>query len=117
VIKNAVIHLLNEQPVLADLYQMPQALDQGLLCTNLRTMDGKRPVFVERSEGVFFFPYLHVRFLEIPPASTALAGIETPSSDAEAAAAAAVAVTAAEAAEAETDLELDEDFLRRIRDV
>jgi len=117
VIKNAVIHLLNEQPVLADLYQMPQALDQGLLCTNLRTMDGKRPVFVERSEGVFFFPYLHVRFFAIPPASTALAGNEKPASDAEVAAAAAAAVTAAEAAEADKDLELDEDFLRRIRDV
>ena len=116
-IKNAVIHLLNEQPVLADLYQMPQSLDQGLLCTNLRTMDGKRPVFVERSEGVFYFPYLHVRFLEIPPTSTALAGIETPMSDAEMAAVVAAAATAVEAAEAETDLELDEDFLRRIRDV
>ena len=46
-----------------------------------------------------------------------MAGIETPASDAEVAAAAAAAVTAAEAAEAEKDLELDEDFLRRIRDV
>jgi hypothetical protein len=117
VIKNAVIHLLNEQPVIADLYQMPQSLDQGLLCTNLRTMDGKRPVFVERSEGVFYFPYIHVRFLEIPPASTAMAGIETPASEADAAALEAAAVTAAEAAEADKDLELDEDFLRRIRDV
>jgi hypothetical protein len=112
VIKNAVIHLLNEQPVLADLFQMPQALDQGLLCTNLRTMDGKRPVFIDRMEGVFYFPYLHVRFLEIPPASSGLPELEAPVADVEAAAAAA-----AEAAEAESDLELDEDFLRRIRDV
>ena len=67
VIKNAVIHLLNEQPLLADLYEMPKALDQGLLCTNLRMMDGKRPVFVDRIESIFFFPYLHVRFLEILP--------------------------------------------------
>ena len=116
-IKNAVIHLLNEQPVLADLFQMPQALDQGLLCTNLRTMDGKRPVFIERSEGVFFFPYLHVRFLEIPPASTALAGIDTPASEAAAADAAATAAAAAAAVEADADIELDEDFLRRIRDI
>jgi hypothetical protein len=116
-IKNAVIHLLNEQPVIADLFQMPQALDQGLLCTNLRTMDGKRPVFIERSEGVFYFPYLHVRFLEIPPASTALAGMDTPASEAAAADAAATAAAAAAATEADTDLELDEDFLRRIRDI
>ena len=80
-------------------------------------MDGKRPVFIERSDGVFFFPYLHVRFLEIPPASTALAGIDTPASEAAAADAAATAAAAAAAEEADTDLELDEDFLRRIRDV
>jgi len=108
-IRNAVIHLLNEQPVLADLYDMPQALDQGLLCTNLRTMDGKRPVFIEKMDGVFFFPYLHVRFLEIPPASTGLAEIESP---ADAGQSAEPAVE-----EAEADDELDEDFLRRIREV
>ena len=111
-IRNAVIHLLNEQPVLADLYEMPQPKDQGLLCTNLRTMDGKRPVFIERSDGVFFFPYLHVRFLEIPSGSTGLPEIEPPAGAKVTAAAAAAA-----AAEADADVELDEDFLRRIRDV
>jgi hypothetical protein len=108
VIKNAVIHLLNEQPVLADLYDMPKALDQGLLCTNLRTMDGKRPVFIDRMDGVFFFPYLHVRFLEIPTGGTGLAAIEPP---------AEMAASESAPEEPEVDLELDEDFLRRIRDV
>ena len=42
-IRNAIIHVQNEQPLLADLYEMPSALDQGLLCTNLRMLDGKRP--------------------------------------------------------------------------
>ena len=107
-IRNAVLHLLNEQPVLADLYDMPKALDQGLICTNLRTMDGKRPVFVDRMDGVFFFPYLHLRFVEIPSASSGLAEIEPPAD--------AGASPEGEAAEAEPDLELDEDFLRRIRD-
>jgi hypothetical protein len=110
VIKNAVIHLLNEQPVLADLYEMPQPRDQGLLCTNLRTMDGKRPVFIERMDGVFYFPYLHVRFLEIPTGSTGLPEIEPP-------AGAKLTAEAAAAAEVDADTELDEDFLRRIRDV
>lgn len=107
-IRNAVIHLLNEQPVLADLYEMPQARDQGLLCTNMRTMDGKRPVFIERMDGVFFFPYLHVRFLEIPTGSTGLPEIEGGAGSKQA---------PEPAAEPEADVELDEDFLRRIRDV
>jgi hypothetical protein len=107
-IKNAIVHLHNEQPLLADLYDMPKALDQGLLCTNLRMMDGKRPIFVDRIESIFFFPYLHIRFVEILPATGGLAEVE--------AAAGAAAAPVAEP-EPEEDLELDEDFLRRIRDV
>jgi hypothetical protein len=105
-IRNAIIHIQNEQPLLADLYDMPQALDQGLLCTNLRMLDGKRPVFIERSDSAFFFPYLHIRFLEIMPGSSGLPEIGTPAETAE-----------PEEAVDEPDLELDEDFLRRIREV
>ncbi|HET9347208.1 MAG TPA: hypothetical protein VFO05_16065 [Candidatus Limnocylindrales bacterium] len=107
-IRNAVVHLLNEQPLLADLFEMPKPLDQGLLCTNLRTMDGKRPVFVDRLESTFFFPYLHIRFIEILPAEGAVAPVATPAEEAKA---------PAPAPEADEDLELDEEFLRRIREV
>ncbi len=105
-IRNAIIHVQNEQPLLADLYEMPSALDQGLLCTNLRMLDGKRPVFIEKSDSAFFFPYLHIRFVEIMPGSSGLPEIGEP-------------VEAAEKEELvdDADLELDEDFLRRIREV
>jgi hypothetical protein len=106
-IKNAVVHVQNEQPLLADLYELPKPGDQGLLCTNLRMMDGKKPIFIDRIEAIFFFPYLHIRFLEIPPASDGVAVVETPAEE----------VAPAPAAEADEDLELDEDFLRRIREV
>jgi hypothetical protein len=108
-IRNAVVHIHNEQPLLADLYEMPKALDQGLLCTNLRTLDGKRPVFIDRSDSVFFFPYLHIRFVEFPSVSTGLPELEAPE--------AAEERRAAEEPEAEADEEIDEDFLRRIREV
>jgi hypothetical protein len=108
-IRNAVIHLTNEQPLLADLFEMPNAADAGLICTNLRTMAGKRPVFVDDTASVFYFPYAHMRFLEIPPAAL---GGQRPSSDAE-----EVAPAAGESPEPEPELELDEDFLRRIREV
>jgi len=105
-IRNVIIHIQNEQPLLADLYDMPGALDQGLLCTNLRMLDGKRPVFIERSDSAFYFPYLHIRFLEIMPGSSGLPEVGTPAAEA-----------APEEAVEEADLELDEDFLRRIREV
>lgn len=108
-IKNAVIHISNEQPLIADLFESPKALDQGLLCTNVRTMDGKRPVFVDRMDSVFFFPYLHIRFVEILTSSNGAPAIEAPAE--------AGRSDGGDADEPEADLELDEDFLRRIREV
>src|SRR3990172_10030605 len=67
VIRKAVIHIMNEQPLLADLFEPPSPGDVGMRCTNLRTLNGKRPVFVDDSASIFFFPYLHIRFVEIPP--------------------------------------------------
>ncbi len=111
-IHNVVLHINNEQPLLADLFELPSASDVGLRCTNLRTMNGKRPVFVDDINSVFFFPYLHIRFVEILPASVANTDLPMPVP--------VVAETpeiAAPAEELESDLELDEDFLRRIREV
>ncbi len=105
-IRNAVIHVLNEQPLLADLYELPSATDLGLLCTNLRTMNSKRPVFADHIESVFFFPYLHIRFVEIPPGATGAPQLAPPEE-----------AQAEPEAEPEADLEIDEDFLRRIREV
>jgi hypothetical protein len=116
VIRNVILHLNNEQPLMADLYEAPSPGDVGLRCTNLRQMNGKRPVFVDDVKAIFFFPYLHIRFVEIPPG--AMAGsdsaLETVDED-----------TGPRPRgrgeppppEPEADLEIDEDFLRRIREV
>jgi hypothetical protein len=34
-------------------------------------MDGKKPIFIDKTDSTFFFPNLHVRFLEIPNAEVA----------------------------------------------
>jgi hypothetical protein len=112
VIRNAVLHLNNEQPLLADLFEPPSPGDVGLRCTNLRLMNGRRPVFVDDSASIFFFPYLHIRFVEIPPG--AIGGGDESNALVEPADAAR---EAPESAEAEPDLDIDEDFLRRIREV
>jgi hypothetical protein len=105
-IRNVVIHLLSEQPVIADLLEPPTPGDVSLLCTNLRTKDGKRPVFIDRMDSTFVFPYLHIRFIEIPPVPSdpVRAGAGDPETP------------AAPAGADEGDLEIDQDFLRRIRD-
>ena len=109
---------MNEQPLLADLFEAPSPGDVGLRCTNLRTMNLKRPVFVDDSASIFYFPYLHIRFVEIP--AGAITGTDPGS---------AIALQDGDPGddgrgspppppdEPEPDLEIDEDFLRRIREV
>jgi hypothetical protein len=91
VIRNVRIHVANEQPLLADIYALPSASDAGLVCTNVRGLDGKHPVFIDQVGSTFFFPYHVVRFLEIPAGTEQDLGLGTPgapaheASDAEAA--------------------------------
>jgi hypothetical protein len=67
---DVVIHIANEQPVLADLLAAPTPSDLCLICTNLRTMNGQTPVYVERRDSTFVFPMTHIRFIEIRPDSS-----------------------------------------------
>ena len=108
-IRNAVIHITNEQPLLADLFDAPTSTDVSLVCTNLRTMNGSRPIFADHSESTFIFPFSHIRFVEIHPGAdgSRAAGVGQE----------AVAPEPAAEAEDEAELEIDEDFLKRIRDV
>ena len=117
-IRNVILHMNNEQPLIADLFEAPSPGDVGLRCTNLRQLNGKRPVFVDDMKSVFFFPYLHVRFVEIPPAALAgadssIATIEADVDDGGPDGGGALPLAEPEP---EPDLEIDEDFLRRIRE-
>jgi hypothetical protein len=114
-IRDAVLHIMNEQPLLADLFEPPSPGDVGLRCTNLRTLNGKRPVFADDSASVFFFPYLHLRFVEIPPG--AISGSDPGSALEASGEAPGPSGRPAAPAEPEPELEIDEDFLRRIREV
>ena len=131
VIRNVAIHITNEQPLMADLFDLPSASDAGLLCTNLRSMDGKRPVFTDHIESTFFFPYRVVRFLEIVPGAierhvaeggTIAFTLPAPSADGltedpgQRLPAVIIAGDGAGEDDGDAELEIDEDFLRRIRE-
>jgi hypothetical protein len=139
VIRNVCIHVENEQPLLCDLFDLPTQADAGLVCTNVRMLDGKRPVFIDQTGSTFFFPYHIIRFLEIPEhemakhqatprrtpgARAAPTGIED-GADAfepveerpDGESLLPIAVGAPEPADDELELEIDEGFLQRIRDI
>ncbi len=110
-IQNVIIHMAGEQPLMADIRDLPTAGDACLLCTNLRLMGGKTPHFIDRSDSWFLIPLTQVRFVEIhaaalgepphpPPASEE--DDELPGDEAD--------------LEMDLDMDLDTDFLKRIRD-
>lgn len=128
-IRNARIHLSNEQPLLADLFDLPSASDVGLVCTNVRSLDGKRPIFIDSITGVFFFPYHAIRFLEIPEGAVDLGrtggGAAEPGSspgvgeELDSRLAIVVGGSGGEDLDEDPDaeIEIDEGFLQRIRDI
>jgi hypothetical protein len=133
VIKNVVLHFANEQPLMADLIDLPGSTDAGMLCTNLRGLDGKRPVFIDQTEATFYFPFHVIRFLEMAPgaldrhhasggsragASRADASWDDRGEDGASPVPEVIALSdGMPSVEEEPELELDEDFLRRIRDI
>ncbi|MEA2537701.1 MAG: hypothetical protein QOF11_1935 [Chloroflexota bacterium] len=110
-IRNAVLHINNEQPLLADLYSVPQASDVAVLCTNLRQLNGQRPIFADHIDSVFLFPLVHLRFIEMAPEALA----QSPDAERPAERAGLPALTTEP--QPEVELEIDEEFLRRVRDV
>ncbi|MFM2104979.1 MAG: hypothetical protein RL338_11 [Chloroflexota bacterium] len=101
-VRDAVLHLLGEQPLLCDLLAVPNASDSAIVCTNLRTKSGTRPVFIDATDSLFVFPYGQVRFIELPteaPPPRREAGEES-----------------APPPPPEPELEIDEDLLRRVRE-
>jgi len=77
------------------------------VCTNVRTLTGKRPVWADHIDSIFYFPWNTIRFLEIPPDRS------PPPPPPRGDSSTAIAVLP----EDESDEEIDEAFLRRVRDV
>jgi hypothetical protein len=102
-----VLHLLGEQPLVADLLGYPSPGDATVVCTNVRGTTGKRPVWADHTDSLFYFPWAQIRFLEVPPDRNAPL---PPPDDG------STAITLRGPAE-DADLEIDEDFLKRVRDV
>ncbi len=66
VIPNVILHLINELPVVADLEDLPAGGDRSVRCTNIRTVDGKRPAFVHERNSTFIFPMSMICLIEAP---------------------------------------------------
>ena len=68
-IRDVVLHINNEQPLRADLFELPEGDTVLLRCTNVRTLSGAKPIFIDDLNSMVFLPMLHLRFIEILPAT------------------------------------------------
>lgn len=115
VITDVIIHLHNDMPVLVDLETLPAGSDRVVHCTNVRTLDGKRPSFVHDRHSTFIIPLSVIRLIEAPAAKAA-GSADEPGDAATPAAGQDEESRAAQAAAEQLDEEPDEDLLARIRD-
>jgi len=89
---------MGEQPLIVELLEMPTPGDVSIVCTNVLTLDLKRPKYIDRGGSTFVFPLNSIRFVEVYSTSEGGAAEEGP-------------------LEVEPeDLEIDEEFLRRVRE-
>jgi hypothetical protein len=71
VIKGVIVHIANELPIMVDLYEVPGPTESSVRCTNVRTVDGKRPAFVRDPRATFVLPWQVIRLVEIPAGAVA----------------------------------------------
>ena len=107
-IRGVILHIENSLPVLVDLESLPEPGDRMVRCTNVRTVDGKRPTFVHDRLGTFIFPLQVIRMMEAP-ADGAAAPVEAHDQP--------VRAPVVLVPEPEPDEEPDEDLLARIRSI
>jgi hypothetical protein len=93
-LRDVVVHIQNEQPIMADLLSEPVASDVVLICSNVRTTNGTKPGFVDKADSTFVIPLARVRFIEIHKASIDAGATEGEALSAEVADAALRAVAA-----------------------
>lgn len=60
-----IVHLLNEDPILADMETLPEPGHQSIYITNPRRRDGRRVHYVTEGATGFIFPMTRITFIEI----------------------------------------------------
>jgi hypothetical protein len=64
---SVILHLPNEEPVLAEMDELPKATDTSIIVSNLRKRDGTRVAYVESETEYLIFPWHRIGFIEIMP--------------------------------------------------
>lgn len=64
-VQEIIIHFTNEDPVVAEMEEMPDPTHQSILVTNPRRRDGRSLHYVTEGARSFIFPWSRISFIEI----------------------------------------------------
>lgn len=62
-----IIHIANEEPVMAEVEELPATTDQVVYCTNPRRRDGKDLHYVLPEVQTIILPWWRINFIEVMP--------------------------------------------------
>ncbi len=68
--KVVVIHVVGEDPILADVEELPKPGDQFVEFSNPRKRDGKPIAYVTQGAKSFMFPWHRLSFIEVMTTET-----------------------------------------------
>lgn len=64
-----VVHISNEEPILAEVEELPQPMDQALILLNPRRRDGKDLHYILSEVQQIIVPWHRINFVEIMPSA------------------------------------------------
>lgn len=64
---NVILHIIGEEPVVAEMEQEPQPSDAYIKVANLRKRDGKEVPYLADGVEYVIYPWHRISFLELMP--------------------------------------------------
>jgi hypothetical protein len=65
--QSVIIHLANEDPILAEMEDLPDTTSSYVVCINPRRRDGKSLHYITSEAVSFLFPWNRITFIELLP--------------------------------------------------
>ncbi|HEY9077384.1 MAG TPA: hypothetical protein VIO61_12700 [Anaerolineaceae bacterium] len=65
--QNVILHILNEDPVLGEIDQLPSPSDYLILVKNPRRRDGKDLPYLDANVSTVIWPVTRITFIEVLP--------------------------------------------------
>jgi len=62
-----LIHLMNEDPIMGEMEELPGPTATNVVCSNVRRRDGKDVHFVTPEATTLIFPWHRISFIEVMP--------------------------------------------------